>query len=430
MLAALAALCALSFRRQPPPPPPPPGGLASTALARPAGAAGEDWPAAMPPFPRWGPANVSLASFVSKLRAALDGTADAALPIQRVYVVRNFELLTVRTPLAPPLEARRADMAGLMLAALAALRREPRRYPGLARAAQGQGFVYAVDFGDARYCCRPDAPILTLAAPVLCNATIPIPTYDMIRQATLRTFRTRLYGAIYPWRIKRRVAVWRGSPTGPPGGDGRGEGYSSNPRARLVAAALGRPDLFDAALTSAGSEGWSENATASGLVGWHIPMYLFQLYRAILDVDGMSWSGRFGSLLCMSSVVLKVEPAHVDYFYPELRPWVHYIPVRSDLSDLVSKAEHALADANAGEVRRIIRNANDWCLRKFRTEAMADDLLRTWSEYVGYFGGGDPSGGADPAGEAAVAKLLGDYDFVPETSRRARGRRAGSGGRP
>jgi hypothetical protein len=390
----------------------------------------------MPPFPRWGHANVSLARFVSKLRASLDGTAGAAaaLPIQRVYVVRNYELLTVPTPLAPALEARRADMAGLMLAALAALRREPHRYPGLARAAAStKGFVYAVDFGDATYCCRPDAPVLTLAAPVLCNATIPIPTYDMIRQATLRAFRTRLYGTIYPWRIKRRVAVWRGSPTGPPGGDGRGDGgrgdggYSSNPRARLVAAALGRPDLFDAALTSAGSEGWSDNATASGLVGRHIPMYLFQLYRAILDVDGMSWSGRFGSLLCMSSVVLKVEPAHVDYFYPELRPWVHYIPVRSDLSDLVAKAEHALADANSREVRRIVKNANDWCLRKFRVGAMADDLLRTWSEYVGYFGGG---GGGDPAGEAAVAKLLGDYDFVPETSRRARGRRAGSGGRP
>eukprot|EP00978_Attheya_sp_CCMP212_P020840 scaffold60199_cov103-Attheya_sp.AAC.1 len=65
-----------------------------------------------------------------------------------------------------------------------------------------------------------------------------------------------------------------------------------------------------------------------------IPFDDFQKYLAIVDVDGNSWSGRFSQLLCMNSVVLKVEPEFADYFMPELQPWVHYIPVHLNSTDL------------------------------------------------------------------------------------------------
>jgi hypothetical protein len=39
----------------------------------------------------------------------------------------------------------------------------------------------------------------------------------------------------------------------------------------------------------------------------------------------------------MDSVVWKVEPAYVDYFWFELKPWIHYIPVKADFTDLVEK---------------------------------------------------------------------------------------------
>lgn len=41
-----------------------------------------------------------------------------------------------------------------------------------------------------------------------------------------------------------------------------------------------------------------------------------------------SWSSRFGTLLCYNSVIIKVEPEHVDYFYLKyLEPWKHFVPV-------------------------------------------------------------------------------------------------------
>ena len=40
----------------------------------------------------------------------------------------------------------------------------------------------------------------------------------------------------------------------------------------------------------------------------------FQLYKAILDIDGNAWSARLGKLLCYDSVVIKVEPEFVGYW--------------------------------------------------------------------------------------------------------------------
>lgn len=40
----------------------------------------------------------------------------------------------------------------------------------------------------------------------------------------------------------------------------------------------------------------------------------FQLYKAILDIDGNAWSARLGKLMCYSSVVIKVEPEYVGYW--------------------------------------------------------------------------------------------------------------------
>lgn len=78
------------------------------------------------------------------------------------------------------------------------------------------------------------------------------------------------------------------------------------------------------------------------------PVSLFSL--------GTMHSGRFGSLLCFNSIVLKVDPQYVDYFHAKREPsygpmyskmskqvkhqsdplqaWQHYIPVRSDFSNL------------------------------------------------------------------------------------------------
>lgn len=64
---------------------------------------------------------------------------------------------------------------------------------------------------------------------------------------------------------------------------------------------------------------------------------------------------RFPYLLAGNSVVLKQDSPFYEHFYKQLTPFVHYIPFKRDLSDLVEKIEWA--QQNEDEVLRIIRNA-------------------------------------------------------------------------
>ena len=109
----------------------------------------------------------------------------------------------------------------------------------------------------------------------------------------------------------------------------------------------------------------------------------FQNYVAILDVDGNSWSERFGKLLCMNSIVLKVEPEFVDYYMPNtLQPWVHYIPINMNSSNLVPIVKWVLHPQNEDYVRKVINNANIWCSKQMKYTTIIEDLLDTLEFYV------------------------------------------------
>lgn len=60
-----------------------------------------------------------------------------------------------------------------------------------------------------------------------------------------------------------------------------------------------------------------------------------------INVDGTVAAYRLPYLLVGDSVVLKQDSIYYEHFYNELQPWKHYIPVRSNLSDLLEKLKWA-----------------------------------------------------------------------------------------
>ena len=62
--------------------------------------------------------------------------------------------------------------------------------------------------------------------------------------------------------------------------------------------------------------------------------------KIIIDIDGYSFSRRFPELLKTGSAILKIH-AFKDIGSVLGKPWVHYIPVKMDLSDLEEKIEWA-----------------------------------------------------------------------------------------
>jgi hypothetical protein len=93
-----------------------------------------------------------------------------------------------------------------------------------------------------------------------------------------------------------------------------------------------------------------------------MPLDDFQKYRAVIDVDGNSWSERFPRLLCRNSVVVKLEPEQVDYFWPTLQAGVHY--VAANFSNLVEAVQYAIAPEHEEEMKRMVANARHWCRQR------------------------------------------------------------------
>jgi Glycosyl transferase family 90 len=280
------------------------------------------------------------------------------------------------------------------------------------------GLVFVVNYGDSLFCCSDTEsldfatplPIFTMSAPwsSQCRHAFPMPTYETVIRATKRqaSAHKRIIPLswdswlFYPWYRRIRKAVWRGSPTGPvkvwrPPLESQSLSIGNRHlfgeqvthldlRWDLCKEGYEHPEWIDAKFVGT-QEQWPRLAEYPQYVGNRIDYRDFQQYRAVIDVDGNSWSSRFGQLLCSSSVVLKVEPQYVDYFYPELQAWKHYIPVHqgeSEESNLLQMVKCAVADDNSVIVQSIVANANQWCREKMKPESLARDMAGILETYA------------------------------------------------
>ena len=58
--------------------------------------------------------------------------------------------------------------------------------------------------------------------------------------------------------------------------------------------------------------------------------------KIIIDIDGGTYSERFHNLIKLGSVIFKISTFD-DIGTLAVRPWLDYVPVRMDLSDLEQK---------------------------------------------------------------------------------------------
>ncbi|POW15540.1 hypothetical protein PSTT_02097 [Puccinia striiformis] len=56
-------------------------------------------------------------------------------------------------------------------------------------------------------------------------------------------------------------------------------------------------------------------------------------YKYLIDVDGNGWSGRFHRLMSTKSLVLK-STIFPEWYSDRIQPWVHYVPIKVDYSEL------------------------------------------------------------------------------------------------
>jgi len=142
-----------------------------------------------------------------------------------------------------------------------------------------------------------------------------------------------------PWNAKKEIALWRGASV-----DGLYglDSWAKLPRGYAVYLSQSVcPDLVDAGFTRY----WKFNPIedeamikrAMGSVAEISPVDQMH-YKYLIDIDGVTCT--YPSLqwkLLTGSCVLKQVTSDIMWFYKELKPWVHYVPLKEDLSDLPEK---------------------------------------------------------------------------------------------
>ncbi|KAJ6607193.1 glycosyl transferase family 90-domain-containing protein [Mycena sp. CBHHK59/15] len=185
------------------------------------------------------------------------------------------------------------------------------------------------------------------------------------------------------WGDKKSQIYWRGTSSG---GMIFGSNYHNFTRYKLVRLGQKHTDVIDVEMTSfadelCGSECDKEKIVEEyNITGHGVPREDEYKYKYLLDVDGMSFSGRFLGLLRSGSLVFKAT-VFTEYFSDWLRPYEHYIPVLPDLSDLVEKIEWAKThDAEA----RMIQERGRQMVERVMTDGQNDcyffAVLLEWAQ--------------------------------------------------
>jgi hypothetical protein len=105
-------------------------------------------------------------------------------------------------------------------------------------------------------------------------------------------------------------------------------------------------------------------------------------YKYVVYIEGnCGWADRLKTQLALGMTILLQENFCHEFFLPLLRPWVHYIPVQNDLSDLVDKLRWA--HSHPTEAREIGLNAAEFAHRHLSRKSWRLYFELTLDKYAG-----------------------------------------------
>jgi hypothetical protein len=103
-------------------------------------------------------------------------------------------------------------------------------------------------------------------------------------------------------------------------------------------------------------------------------------WRYLIDLEGYGYSGRLKLLFFSRRLVFLQQRPAAEWYFPDLKPWVHYVPVRRDLADLPTALR--LVKDHPELERRITADA----LRFAQLRLTRAAALERWAELLSCLG--------------------------------------------
>ncbi|WP_249060801.1 glycosyl transferase family 90 [Roseinatronobacter domitianus] len=175
-----------------------------------------------------------------------------------------------------------------------------------------------------------------------------IPDSYFFRDRGYEKLRHWLQSNTVPWSDREARFVWRGRLTGA-GLFSCDPAQRNNPlvRQRLRLAMHAQGTRLDCKFVSTITDIEAKLLSQVGMMADFMPSHSWAGWKFAIDVDGFSntWDNLFHRLL-MGCCVLKVESqmGFRQWYYDELKPWTHFVPVAADLSDLQEKLDWCLTN--------------------------------------------------------------------------------------
>ncbi|KAJ1553572.1 capsule-associated protein CAP1 [Nowakowskiella sp. JEL0078] len=171
------------------------------------------------------------------------------------------------------------------------------------------------------------------------------------------------------WKDKKPVMFWRGTTTG---GRSHDKTYMNYHRHRLVNLTTNNPNYdiaFMGALQCEAS--MCDDMKKRYRFADSVSFEKMMAHKYLIDVDGNSFSQRFVSFLRSNSLVFKMTIFN-EYFDSWIQPFIHYIPIAIDYSDLNDKLKWAME--NDEEAQQITINAQEFT-KRFLTQGQMECYL-------------------------------------------------------
>ena len=187
------------------------------------------------------------------------------------------------------------------------------------------------------------------------------------------------------WEDKEEKLFWRGTPwDGKKFGMYNFDNWTTLPRGRLVYESQKHPDLIDAAFSQYPDKCAEQSLEQCKKILGDIRFISWDQtlrYKYQMAIDGVTCSFPATQWKLLSgSLTFKQDSPDIMYFYGELVPWKHYIPVKNDLSDLLEKIQWA--KTHDAEAKIIAQNGRTFALEHLMPEHILQYCYKVLLKYA------------------------------------------------